>query len=70
MEVNAGALAIFPVRVVPCTIVLGDLSSPPGLRQQTLFRVLAAISFSHLLNDTIQSLLPAIYPILKASLST
>ncbi len=29
--------------------------------------VLAAISFSHLLNDTIQSLLPAIYPILKNS---
>jgi hypothetical protein len=29
--------------------------------------VLAAIRFSHLLNDTIQSLLPAIYPILKSS---
>ena len=29
--------------------------------------VLLAISFSHLLNDTIQSLLPAIYPILKSS---
>jgi FSR family fosmidomycin resistance protein-like MFS transporter len=31
------------------------------------FTVLAAISFSHLLNDAIQSLLPAIYPLLKAS---
>src|SRR3954462_10146553 len=30
-------------------------------------RVLAAISVSHLLNDTIQSLIPSIYPILKAS---
>jgi FSR family fosmidomycin resistance protein-like MFS transporter len=29
--------------------------------------VLAAISLSHLLNDTIQSLIPAIYPILKSS---
>ena len=29
--------------------------------------MLAAISFSHLLNDTIQSLIPAIYPILKTS---
>jgi len=29
--------------------------------------ILGAISFSHLLNDTIQSLLPAIYPILKES---
>ena len=31
------------------------------------FAVLAAISFSHLLNDTIQSLLPAIYPMLKTA---
>ena len=31
--------------------------------------MLLAISFSHLLNDTIQSLLPAIYPILKSSYS-
>jgi FSR family fosmidomycin resistance protein-like MFS transporter len=29
--------------------------------------ILAAISFSHFLNDLIQSLIPAIYPILKAS---
>ncbi len=29
--------------------------------------ILAAISISHLLNDLIQSLLPAIYPILKAN---
>jgi FSR family fosmidomycin resistance protein-like MFS transporter len=31
----------------------------------TAFYVLAAISFCHLLNDMMQSLLPAIYPILK-----
>ena len=30
-------------------------------------KVLLALSFSHLLNDTIQSLLPAIYPLLKTS---
>lgn len=30
-----------------------------------MFAVLAAISFSHLLNDLIQSLIPALYPILK-----
>ena len=29
--------------------------------------VLFAISFSHLLNDTIQALLPSIYPLLKES---
>ena len=34
----------------------------------TVFPILAAISFSHLLNDMIQSLLPAIYPILKSVL--
>ena len=31
----------------------------------TVMPVLVAISFSHLLNDTIQSLIPAIYPLLK-----
>jgi MFS transporter, FSR family, fosmidomycin resistance protein len=31
----------------------------------TVFPVLAAISLSHLLNDTIQSLIPAIYPLVK-----
>ena len=35
--------------------------------QRTAFRVLAAISFCHLLNDMVQSLLPALYPILKES---
>ena len=33
----------------------------------TAFRVLAAISFCHLLNDMLQSLIPAVYPILKAA---
>jgi MFS transporter, FSR family, fosmidomycin resistance protein len=40
----------------------------PGLVQEgTVFRVLIAVSFCHLLNDTMQSLLPSIYPILKSS---
>jgi FSR family fosmidomycin resistance protein-like MFS transporter len=33
----------------------------------TVYPILFAISFSHLLNDMIQSLLPAIYPILKSN---
>jgi FSR family fosmidomycin resistance protein-like MFS transporter len=33
--------------------------------ERTIYPILFAISFSHLLNDTIQSLIPAIYPILK-----
>jgi FSR family fosmidomycin resistance protein-like MFS transporter len=32
---------------------------------KTVFKVLLAISFCHLLNDTVQSLLPAIYPLLR-----
>jgi len=35
--------------------------------EKTIFPILFAISFSHLLNDTIQSLIPAIYPIIKES---
>ncbi len=35
--------------------------------EATVFAALAAISFSHFLNDMIQSLLPAIYPLLKES---
>ncbi len=34
---------------------------------KTVFPILFALSFSHLLNDTIQSLIPAIYPIIKNS---
>lgn len=36
---------------------------PPA--HNTVFAVLFAISFSHLLNDTIQALIPSIYPMLK-----
>jgi FSR family fosmidomycin resistance protein-like MFS transporter len=35
--------------------------------RRTAFTVLAAISFCHLLNDLVQSLVPAIYPLLKIS---
>jgi MFS transporter, FSR family, fosmidomycin resistance protein len=35
--------------------------------QKTIFTILIAISFCHLLNDMVQSLIPAIYPILKNS---
>src|SRR3954447_15702348 len=39
--------------------------APPASSPATAFRVLAAISFCHLLNDMLQSLIPAVYPILK-----
>jgi MFS transporter, FSR family, fosmidomycin resistance protein len=42
-------------------------SAQPGHATDTAFAILGAISFCHLLNDMMQSLLPAIYPILKDS---
>ncbi|MCW3462037.1 MFS transporter [Chitinophaga nivalis] len=36
--------------------------------QQTVFSILIALSFTHFLNDTLQSLIPAMYPVLKESL--
>src|SRR5260370_8807105 len=33
--------------------------------EKTVFKILLTISFCHLLNDTIQSLMPAIYPLLQ-----
>lgn len=41
--------------------------NPRSAPEETTFLVLIALSLSHLLNDTIQSLLPAIYPLLKDS---
>src|SRR6266478_1189239 len=38
-------------------------------RGSTAYGVLAGVSVSHLLNDTIQSLLPALYPMFKAAFS-
>ena len=43
----------------------GGFSAPqPAQAGGTAMRILFAISAGHLLNDTIQSLLPAIYPVL------
>lgn len=42
-------------------------TSTTSIIEKTVFPILFALSFSHLLNDTIQSLIPAIYPIIKNS---
>jgi FSR family fosmidomycin resistance protein-like MFS transporter len=51
---------------------LGNGSAAPGqsslVVESTVYSVIIAISFCHLLNDMMQSLLPAIYPNLKADL--
>jgi MFS transporter, FSR family, fosmidomycin resistance protein len=45
-----------------------EVERPTGLIENpTVFRILAAASLGHLLNDTMQALLPSIYPILKTS---
>ncbi|AYJ86023.1 MFS transporter [Sphingomonas paeninsulae] len=44
------------------------VASPPKGADTTVFSVIVAISFCHLLNDMMQSLLPAIYPNLKTEL--
>ena len=43
---------------------MGGMTGNP---EKTAFRILLAISFCHLLNDLVQSLIPSIYPILKSS---
>jgi MFS transporter, FSR family, fosmidomycin resistance protein len=47
--------------------VAPPVSTPPSAIEGTVLRILFALSLSHMLNDTIQSLLPAIYPLLKTS---
>ena len=37
----------------------------PVTRRETVLAILFALSLSHLLNDVMQSLLPAVYPLLK-----
>lgn len=41
--------------------------APSRAAEGTVFGILLMISISHMLNDTIQSLIPAIYPVLKES---
>src|SRR5580658_8255324 len=43
----------------------GSASPAAAQTSQTRFNVLGAISFSHFLNDMMQSLIVAIYPLLK-----
>ena len=47
--------------------VVEALPRPVATDEQTVMAILFALSFSHLVNDTIQSLVPSVYPILKTS---
>jgi FSR family fosmidomycin resistance protein-like MFS transporter len=51
------------------TTTAEDLTTPPSQSAaQTVYPILFAISFSHLLNDTIQALIPSLYPLIKSGL--
>ena len=52
-------------RVDPLPPRTDRLATAP--QDQAVLAILLALSFSHLVNDTIQSLVPSIYPILKTS---
>src|ERR1700757_4949190 len=52
-----------PALVNDSSSTLGKVGAAGG----TAVAILAAISFCHLLNDMMQSLLPALYPMLKSS---
>lgn len=43
----------------------GRIAGEPRVAEGTVYAVLFAISFTHLLNDMIQSVIPAIYPMIK-----
>lgn len=55
-----------PVAAHPVSSI-NPTPQPQSKSGKTVFSVLAAISFCHLLNDLLQSLIPAIYPLLKSS---
>ncbi len=55
-----------PTATSPTPVSLAAPGPAPAAAT-TVFRILAAVSFCHMLNDMVQSLLPSIYPILKSS---
>ncbi|MEP6950603.1 MAG: MFS transporter [Ginsengibacter sp.] len=49
------------------TVAEATATQTKKIAKDTIFSILLTISFSHLLNDTIQSLIPSIYPLVKNS---
>lgn len=49
------------------TSVSGEQNAPRRAAEAATFSIILALSFSHFLNDMIQSLVPALYPMLKDS---
>lgn len=65
MKVNNCQLVVHLVHLPSYYQFMNSAISTPTPIEKTVFPILFALSFSHLLNDTIQSLIPAIYPVVK-----
>ncbi len=48
--------------------ILERLKGHPHVKAGTAYTILFAVGFCHLLNDMIQSVIPAMYPVLKDNL--
>jgi MFS transporter, FSR family, fosmidomycin resistance protein len=67
---DKNALAGAPAGTATASAAAAAGAAQPAAKvQRTVYSVLGAISFSHLLNDMIQSLILAIYPMLKDNFS-
>ncbi|WP_374173038.1 MFS transporter [Flavobacterium tructae] len=51
------------------TTFTNPLTESKQLAQQTVFSILFTISFTHFINDMLQAVIPAVYPILKTKFS-
>ncbi|HEX7936407.1 MAG TPA: MFS transporter [Paraburkholderia sp.] len=70
METSLDKRALASAPAGPDTATSANAAAQPAAKvQRTVYSVLGAISFSHLLNDMIQSLILAIYPMLKDNFS-
>ena len=63
MSENSVAAGTYPAGSAPAAEVA---DATPGA-ETTTFAIILSLSFCHLLNDMMQSMVPAIYPILKDS---
>jgi FSR family fosmidomycin resistance protein-like MFS transporter len=69
METSLDKSALAGASASPAGAANPAAAQPAAKVQRTVYSVLGAISFSHLLNDMIQSLILAIYPMLKDNFS-
>jgi len=57
------------VSVLTRELGTNEAQTAPAEVHNTVLSILLALSFTHLINDTLQSLIPAMYPLLQASFS-